>query len=118
MTNKRFLSLLLTVAMLLTASVSVLSAVVSAVESTVTEVSLSKPQAVVTQTDIMMNVGSDETERNFVWYCNSTEGTLELAMRNGDTFFNDCLMSVMLERRYLPDRIRHISFVGCIQQLE
>lgn len=86
MTNKRFLSLLLTVAMLLTASVSVLSAVVSAVESTVTEVNLSKPQAVVTQTDIMMNVGSDETERNFVWYCNSTEGSLELAMRNGDTF--------------------------------
>ncbi len=86
MTTKRFLSLLLTVAMLLSASVSVLSTVASAIEETVTEVSLSKPRAVATQTDIMMNVGSDETERNFVWYFNSKEGSLDIAMRNGDTF--------------------------------
>lgn len=86
MTQKRFLSLLLTVALLVSASVSVLSAAVSAIEETYPEVELTKPLATATQTSVMMNVGSDETERNFVWYCNSMTGSLEIAMRDGDTF--------------------------------
>ncbi|MBR5263396.1 MAG: hypothetical protein IKV50_01745, partial [Clostridia bacterium] len=33
-----------------------------------------------------MNVGADEGERNFLWHSNSTEGYVEFAVRNGDTF--------------------------------
>lgn len=33
-----------------------------------------------------MNVGADEGERNFLWHSNSTEGYVEFAVRDGDTF--------------------------------
>lgn len=33
-----------------------------------------------------MNVGSDETERNFIWHSDSYEGYVDFAVRNGDTF--------------------------------
>ena len=33
-----------------------------------------------------MNVGSDETERNFIWHSNSKVGYVDVAVRSGDTF--------------------------------
>jgi hypothetical protein len=33
-----------------------------------------------------MNVGSDETERNFIWHSDSSEGYVDFAVRNGNTF--------------------------------
>ena len=33
-----------------------------------------------------MNVGSDETERNFIWHSDSQNGSVEYAVRNGNAF--------------------------------
>ena len=33
-----------------------------------------------------MNVGSDETERNFIWHSDSKIGYVDFAVRNGNTF--------------------------------
>ncbi|MBQ5837131.1 MAG: metallophosphoesterase family protein, partial [Clostridia bacterium] len=33
-----------------------------------------------------MNVGSDETERNFIWHSDSLTGYVDIAVRNGNTF--------------------------------
>ncbi len=38
------------------------------------------------QAGLCMNVGSDETERNFAWYSTHDTGSIEYALRNGDTF--------------------------------
>ncbi len=35
---------------------------------------------------LTMNVGEDETKRNFTWYFASSEGAVQFAERNGDTF--------------------------------
>ncbi|MBQ7048320.1 MAG: metallophosphoesterase, partial [Clostridia bacterium] len=38
------------------------------------------------QAGLCMTVGSDETERNFAWYSTHTTGSIEYALRDGDTF--------------------------------
>ncbi len=38
------------------------------------------------QTHLSMNVGSDETKRNFIWRCTIGEGSVEYAVRNGNSF--------------------------------
>ncbi len=36
-----------------------------------------------------MNIGSDETERNFIWHSDSFEGYVDFAVRDGDAFPNE-----------------------------
>ena len=86
MNSRRFLSILLTLAMLITACVSTLSFVAFAIGETIEEVIVSKPMSNAAQTDLIMNVGSDESERNFVWFHPLDTGSLEIAVRNGNTF--------------------------------
>ncbi|MBQ4317089.1 MAG: discoidin domain-containing protein, partial [Clostridia bacterium] len=86
MNSRRFLSILLTLAMFITACVSTLSFVAFAIGETIEEVVVSKPMSNAAQTDLIMNVGSDESERNFVWFHPLNTGSLEIAVRNGNTF--------------------------------
>ena len=73
------LSLLLVAVMLFTAlSVAFPTAAVSAadVKYTVSDSAFA---------NFSLNVGSDETERNFIWHSDSNEGYVDFAVRNGDT---------------------------------
>ncbi|MBQ4317156.1 MAG: metallophosphoesterase family protein, partial [Clostridia bacterium] len=86
MQQKRFISVLLAVVMMLTACVSSLTVFAFATEN-IEEVTLSQPMSTTAQTCVAMTVGSDENDRNFTWYFNSFEsGYLDIAERNGDTF--------------------------------
>ena len=72
--------------MTLMACVSSLTVFASATEN-IEEVTLSQPMSTTAQTCVAMTVGSDENDRNFTWYFNSSEsGYLEIAKRNGTTF--------------------------------
>ncbi|MBO5870593.1 MAG: fibronectin type III domain-containing protein, partial [Clostridia bacterium] len=86
MQQKRFISVLLAMVMTLMACVSSLTVFASATEN-IEEVTLSQPMSTTAQTCVAMTVGSDENDRNFTWYFNSSEsGYLEIAKRNGTTF--------------------------------
>ncbi len=87
MNQKRFLSVLLSLAILVTTCASVFSFAASAIVEMTEEVTLTQPLSTTAQVAIAMTVGSDENDRNFTWYFNSsTKGYLDIAERNGDTF--------------------------------
>ncbi len=86
MKNTRLLSLALIVAMLVSLCATAIGAVAEALgEYETAEVSM--PLSTTEQVCVAMSVGSDENDRNFTWYFNSsTVGYLDIAVRNGDSF--------------------------------
>ena len=86
MSQKRILSFVLALVMI----VSVSAGVLTAVAETISSYETATPNVVLSntaQTCVAMSVGSDENDRNFTWYFNSAnKGYLDIAERNGDTF--------------------------------
>lgn len=55
--------------------------------------------------NMSMHVGSDESERNFIWHSDSNEGYVEYAVRDGNTFPENYTsvqtrVTLSTERRY------------------
>ena len=80
--NAKRISLTLVIAILLTAMTSVLP--VFSTASAETNENLTVSEALFE--NVSMNVGSDETERNFIWHSSSVFGALEFAEYSGNGF--------------------------------
>ena len=75
--KKRQVSLVLVAVMIFSLIVSANAFITASAATTVSDSAFE---------NISMNVGSDETERNFIWHSKSEEGFLDYAVRNGDSF--------------------------------